>query len=64
MQELKQLETEMPEMEKRKAVLVQKLSKGGSHEELMAWSVEIEEINDSVSEKEMRWLELSELSGL
>ncbi len=60
--ELEELEVEMPTMEKRKATLVQKLNEGGSHEELMAWSVEIEEINASLSEKEMRWLELSEIA--
>ncbi|MPR34398.1 ABC-F family ATP-binding cassette domain-containing protein [Salmonirosea aquatica] len=60
--EMEQLETEMPEMEKRKAILVQKLSNGGSHEELMAWALEVEQITESLSEKEMRWLELSEIA--
>ncbi len=60
--EMELLEAEMPKLEKRKAELIEKLSTGGSHEELTEWSVEIETINDALSEKEMRWLELSEIA--
>jgi ABC transport system ATP-binding/permease protein len=60
--EMEQLEADMATMEERKATLIQKLNSGGSHEELTAWATEIEEIADSLGEKEMRWLELSEFA--
>jgi ABC transport system ATP-binding/permease protein len=60
--EMEKLEADMAAMEKRKADLIQKLNGGGSHEELTAWAREIEEITDSLGEKEMRWLELSEFA--
>jgi ATP-binding cassette subfamily F protein uup len=58
--EMEQLEADIAKMESTKTVLVENLNKGGSHEELAKWSKQIEEINDSQAEKEMRWLELSE----
>lgn len=58
--EMEQLESEIAKMETTKAQLVENLNKGGSHEELAKWSREIEEINESQANKEMRWLELSE----
>lgn len=58
--EMEQLEADIAKMEKTKAKLVESLNTGGSHEELARWSREIEEINDSQTNKEMRWLELSE----
>lgn len=58
--EMEQLEADIAKMESTKAQLVENLNKGGSHEELAKWSKQIEEINDSQAEKEMRWLELSE----
>lgn len=58
--EMEQLEADIAKMEVTKTQLVENLNKGGSHEELAKWSKQIEEINDSQAEKEMRWLELSE----
>lgn len=58
--ELEQLEADMDKMEKRKAQLLEKISAGGSHTDITNWSMEIEGINSSQEEKEMRWLELSE----
>ncbi|MGG7662202.1 ABC-F family ATP-binding cassette domain-containing protein [Dyadobacter sp. BHUBP1] len=58
--EMEQLEADIAKMESTKAELVENLNKGGSHEDLAKWSKQIEEINDSQAEKEMRWLELSE----
>ncbi len=60
--EMEQLEAELPKLENRKAALIQKLDGGGSHEELTTWAVEIEQLTDALSEKEMRWLELSEIA--
>lgn len=58
--EMEQLEADIAKMEATKVELVENLNKGGSHEDLAKWSKQIEEINDSQAEKEMRWLELSE----
>lgn len=58
--ELEQLEADLAKLEASKSQLVEQLNKGGSHEELAQWSRQIEEINDSQEEKELRWLELSE----
>ncbi|HEY1054863.1 MAG TPA: ATP-binding cassette domain-containing protein, partial [Emticicia sp.] len=57
------LEKELEKLESTKAILVEKMNSGnGSHEELATWAKEFEQINDAIAEKEMRWLELSELA--
>lgn len=60
--EMEQLEKDMATLEVRKEALIQKLNTGGSHEDLTEWARAIEEIGDSLEEKEMRWLELSEIA--
>lgn len=60
--EYENLGTDIENLEKRKSVLVEKMNSGeGSHEELAAWAKEFEEINETISEKELRWLELADL---
>lgn len=60
-QELDTLNKEIPLLEAKKAEFALKLNKGSeNHEELMQWSTELEEINNQLDEKGMRWLELSE----
>ncbi|AEI49249.1 ABC-F family ATP-binding cassette domain-containing protein [Runella slithyformis] len=60
--ELESLEHEMAALEKQKAIFIEKLNGGsGSHEELTQWAKEIEQLNAKMEEKEMRWLELSEM---
>ena len=58
--EFEMLEGEMAALEKKKAQLLEKLENGGSHVEVTSWAMEIEEITQAQSDKEMRWLELSE----
>ncbi|HEV7381617.1 MAG TPA: ABC-F family ATP-binding cassette domain-containing protein [Dyadobacter sp.] len=58
--ELETLEAEMAQIEKKKTQLLDKINNGGSHVEVTNWSMEIESLTNSQSEKEMRWLELSE----
>lgn len=58
--ELETLEAEMAQIEKKKTQLLEKINNGGSHVEVTNWSMEIESLTNSQSEKEMRWLELSE----
>ena len=61
--ELEELEAHISELEQRKNELMDNLNRGaGNHEDLMQWSKDIENVTASLDEKEMRWLELSELS--
>ncbi len=56
------LEKEIAELESRKNQLMQKMNDGtGNHEDLLSWSREIEQLTHLIDEKELRWLELSEL---
>ena len=60
--ELEQLETEIPALEQQKSELETALSSGElSIEELTAASAKIVELIKLLEEKEMRWLELSEI---
>ena len=60
--ELEALEHEIPQLEQEKGELEEKLSSGAlSHEELNAASERIGELMALLEEKEMRWLELSEI---
>ena len=60
--ELEQLEVELPQLESEKTELEEKLSSGVlSHEELTKAADRIGEIINLIEEKEMRWLELSEI---
>lgn len=60
--ELEALEQEIPQLETEKSELEEKLSSGAlSHEELTAASERIGELIALIEEKEMRWLELSEI---
>ncbi len=59
--EFETLEKEIEKLEFQKAEFIAKLNAGtGNHEELTEWSQEIEKLTESIEEKEMRWLELSE----
>ncbi|RJE70881.1 MULTISPECIES: ABC-F family ATP-binding cassette domain-containing protein [Reichenbachiella] len=58
------LEKDIAKLNARKAELEELLNSGESdHVILTEWSSEIQTINDTVDEKEMRWLELSEIAG-
>lgn len=59
--EFDSLANEIENLEKLKNTLMQKMNSGeGSHEELTAWAKEFEDLSEAISEKELRWLELSE----
>lgn len=61
-QELDKLEIELPQLEVEKSKLETELSSGElSHERLMEASARISAIIASIEEKEMRWLELSDI---
>ena len=60
--ELEAVEIEIPQLEAEKSALEEGLSSGTlSHEELSATATRIGEIISTLEEKEMRWLELSEI---
>ncbi|TXC78472.1 ABC-F family ATP-binding cassette domain-containing protein [Luteibaculum oceani] len=55
------LEEEIEKLEQKKLDLTEKLESGESdHEKLMKWGQELTEITNTIDEKTMRWLELSE----
>ncbi|SFD29656.1 ABC-F family ATP-binding cassette domain-containing protein [Spirosoma endophyticum] len=58
--EYETLEKEIESLEQHKSNVVSLLNTGGSHEQLMAWAREIEQIDQTVAEKSERWLELAE----
>lgn len=59
--QLEELEKEMAVMEGQKEALIERLSKGSDDfQDLTAWAAEIERLKNSLEEKELRWLELSE----
>ncbi|MFN3851694.1 MAG: ABC-F family ATP-binding cassette domain-containing protein [Spirosomataceae bacterium] len=59
--EYEQLEKEIADLEAKKANLIEKLNSGnGNFEELTTWAKEIEDITETLGEKELRWLELAE----
>lgn len=60
--EFEQLENEIPELEKEKTAISEKMTENLSYEELQQLSNRITDITTSLEEKEMRWLELSELA--
>lgn len=61
-QEFKQLEIDIPLLEQEKADLESKLSGAlTNHDEIAQTSLRYEEVKNLLDEKEMRWLELSEL---
>ncbi|HYG15212.1 MAG TPA: ABC-F family ATP-binding cassette domain-containing protein [Bacteroidia bacterium] len=61
-QEWDGLQAEIAQLETHKTELTNKLSAGSSdHTEILKWSQELERINGELDEKELRWLELSEL---
>ncbi len=60
--EFEELEKELPKLEKEKQEITQKLSVSNlENEELLLLSNRFQEIIEELEEKEMRWLELSEI---
>ncbi|MEM0938201.1 MAG: ABC-F family ATP-binding cassette domain-containing protein [Bacteroidota bacterium] len=59
--ELDQLDKEIPELEKKKLALLEALNQEVQYEKLQEISSKIQELGFILEEKEMRWLELSEV---
>lgn len=59
--ELDLLEKDLPKLTERKQELEQQMNNGSTdHEQLMQWSRELEDLQQQLDEKEMRWLELTD----
>lgn len=58
--EYETLEKEIAELEQRKADVLGQLNQGGHHEQLTALARELEDLDQQLSEKSDRWLELAE----
>ncbi len=59
--EYETLEKEIESLEQHKGNVVALLNTGGSHEQLVAWAKEIKLIDQTITEKSERWLELAEI---
>ncbi|MEL7005080.1 MAG: ABC-F family ATP-binding cassette domain-containing protein, partial [Bacteroidota bacterium] len=60
--EFERLDKELETLSEQKEEMITKLNSGqGDHEELAAWGQELKKIEEAIDEKELRWLELSEL---
>jgi len=61
-QEFEQLQTELQKLEQRKTELTSTLNSGiTDHQRLQELSGQVQQVNDTIEEKTLRWLELSEL---
>lgn len=61
--ELAQLDKDIPKLEEKKTQLQESLNNETEYEKLQAISEEIKALEKELEEKEMRWLELSEVKG-
>lgn len=60
--ELEQLTDDIEILHQQKTILEKKLASGSSnHEDVIQWSSDFEEVKSKLDEKELRWLELSEM---
>ncbi|MDO6438748.1 ABC-F family ATP-binding cassette domain-containing protein [Cyclobacterium sp. 1_MG-2023] len=63
--EFEEISASLEQLTAKKDTYIQKINQGTEdHEELMKWSLEIEELDKKIETLEMRWLELSELDGI
>jgi ATP-binding cassette subfamily F protein uup len=60
--ELETLDKDIPTLEAKKADLENQLANGGNHETLQKLAAELEKLTNTLEEKGMRWLELSEMA--
>lgn len=61
--EFNKLEKEIEKLENKKAIIVEKFNDTSiSAEEIKALSIELNELNSTIEEKELRWMELAELA--
>ena len=54
------IDNEIPELEKKRAEILEKLNNETDYEKISVFSAELEKITDRMDELETRWLELQE----
>jgi ATP-binding cassette subfamily F protein uup len=59
--ELETIEKEMPELEKKRAEILEKLNNEADYEKIATLSAELEKVSEKLEEYEIRWLELQEM---
>ena len=59
--ELETIEKEMPELEKKRSEILEKLNNEADYEKIAMLSADLEKISEKLEEYEMRWLELQEM---
>ncbi len=60
--ELETLDSEMPELETKRADILEKLNNESDYNKIAILSEELQNVSDRLEEMEMRWLELQELA--
>ncbi|MBP6377796.1 MAG: ABC-F family ATP-binding cassette domain-containing protein, partial [Kaistella sp.] len=58
--ELEMIDKEIPELEKKRMEILEKLNNETDYEKISVFSADLEKISDRMDELEMRWLELQE----
>ena len=58
--ELEMIDKEIPELEKKRMEILEKLNNESDYEKISVFSADLEKISDRMDELEMRWLELQE----
>lgn len=58
--ELEMIDKEIPELEKKRAEILEKINNESDYEKISVFSAELEKISDRMDELETRWLELQE----
>jgi ATP-binding cassette subfamily F protein uup len=61
--ELEQLEQQMPKLELEKGEITERMNTETEYEKLQELAQRLEQINEELDEKELRWLELSDKSA-
>ncbi|MCJ8152169.1 ABC-F family ATP-binding cassette domain-containing protein [Chryseobacterium sp. SSA4.19] len=61
--ELENIEKEIPELEEKRAVLLEQLNNEADYEKISKLSAELEILSEKLESHEMRWLELQEILG-
>jgi ATP-binding cassette subfamily F protein uup len=62
--ELEQIEKELSKLENQKKAIEGALAEETDYEKLMALGIQLDQIKTHAEDKELRWLELSELDTL
>lgn len=61
--ELETIEKEMPELEKQRNIILDKLNNETDYEKISVLSADLEKVSEKLESYELRWLELQEAAG-